>query len=1393
MLDLIIFSAVLAAIILTILTTRKNEIHRLLKPWISKLLVKKWMDSQQQKFGKKAARHPKTFTETGLLCDKQTLLTERPIALVNTMISDELLIYGTDESENGICVQMIRNVNNTTNANVLLTLQQNVYHASFEGDTPNAYEFSLGNLKLELVEPLRAWRVWYNGLMKHRSNSSSDSQEKLVHVVLNFLWKPLSNPFDNRKDGNADLLAKQLFGKNSLVGKDITNLSEIVPEGYAQFGTLHGYTIIHEVKTEMYLYGFRTREMNSFEDLRKLCNADEFSASLKTNEIDGVDIKAKRFEFFSICDNGVGVRLTAFNGEWTAGWILWPSYKITEIKNINIPAAEFFKDLASSLQKPMNLQDRNGELISIQINPTSIKTSSDYKSTEVTFLRNKINGTPANAVLIFKSPILQTHGTNVYNLSESHCSMNVQHKYQPSFKKVDGSINYPRSKNENCYFVQFCEPLCLNLPLVGGKGVLLAKLETCGHTQKFKTARGFCVSTTLFNELLDVERFCSIFKSVSCNSNSDEQGLEVVCIEIMEIIKSGDAARKISPLIDSYIESMLEKEKMYNITFAVRSSGVLEDGTELSCAGQNQSFLGVSKELVPLKVVECWASLFTFQSVRYRLNHGQPVVSEMGVVIQEMVDAAAAGVIFTADPLTGNPFQMLITANYGLGESIVSGSCDPDTITLTRHQNLATRQNEENVNIPNQLSSPLTRPWWNAVTVEKRVLGEKRTKTVFRQKENKDEGSIMKITTNDEESANFCVSEETAVRLGTVAAEIEMYMGQHKPVDIEWAVDQLGQIVILQCRKVTGLDAWTDFEIQHELDSPIRNKMDRFTTANSGEVLPKAIHTLSEIIARILDHNVSSQVCKKKGRGFAPVSLYFANSCMLSHQRLILNMFHLLYSTVDKQISTPLLCVEQSVLGRLVIDEETLQIAIDRYGVTTAASGLMEFASQIKIFMTYKSIVENTSNTYNKFTLDYSNVPKMAKDVYDKISEDLIHIYHAANTHLTCTNVSTSSQLFLFLFLSEGKKPTEWDNSIYEDVSKLLSAVNNVESAQLPENMNQLVDEILRNGENFELFLQSSIDKALEWIQGNEKVSKALDIFFEKHGHRGFAEMDLGESSWQMNPASFIPTLRNIIKNKMTRNEQEKIQPTVKTVFKNDVELLDSLVMKPNSITRRLVKWILPLCRNGIICREKSKSLLVRTIGQLKLKYSYLAELMVKEMLLPNSSLIVHLTHFEIGQLVNRDVSTSHILQKAMKRQKMYPLLETVKLPELSVGMPVPEEIDTWVPIDDKENVQATPVSLGVARGIAKVCLNVEEAAEIIQPGDILITHATDIAWSPFFPLLGGVVTELGGLISHGAVVAREYGLPCVVGAVNATKIFKTGDEVILDASKGILAKICDK
>ncbi|GFY37326.1 putative phosphoenolpyruvate synthase [Trichonephila inaurata madagascariensis] len=193
-------------------------------------------------------------------------------------------------------------------------------------------------------------------------------------------------------------------------------------------------------------------------------------------------------------------------------------------------------------------------------------------------------------------------------------------------------------------------------------------------------------------------------------------------------------------------------------------------------------------------------------------------------------------------------------------------------------------------------------------------------------------------------------------------------------------------------------------------------------------------------------------------------------------------------------------------------------------------------------------------------------------------------------------------------------------------------------------------------------------------------------------------------------------------------------------------------------ISKCLLRFVLPNCRRAIRAREAGKSLTIKSFHHWRKGYRHLGKLMVSEGRLPNEELIFFLTLDEINDLlITRSPS---IISRANSRMKMYPTLDKYKFPEIMKGLPKP--------VNDED-----------------------ESAETYEfPDEILITYSTDIGWSPYFPIISGVVTELGGLISHGAVVSREYGLPCVVGLQGATKNFRTGDYVLLDGKKGVLQRL---
>ena len=278
-------------------------------------------------------------------------------------------------------------------------------------------------------------------------------------------------------------------------------------------------------------------------------------------------------------------------------------------------------------------------------------------------------------------------------------------------------------------------------------------------------------------------------------------------------------------------------------------------------------------------------------------------------------------------------------------------------------------------------------------------------------------------------------------------------------------------------------------------------------------------------------------------------------------------------------------------------------------------------------------------------------------------------------------------------------------------------------------------------------FAQKSSDDALKMLENDDgKAGRLWSDFLTRHGHRGLMEFELSTEPWGLDPHSLISVIQTMVAN----------PASLASVAKKIGDDQDLLASKP--IQNHVLKFILSRARDAVVCREKTKSLCIRTVHCFRMAYRRLAQLMVLEGKIPDAGLIYFFTNSELEQVVNSR-GAAGLINKAVRRRKLRPEMEAVVLPEMSLGLPKAEKASTDAQWDDSAlgvQLKGAPVFAGTVRATVRVALNLEEAKQI-QCGEVLIASSTDIGWSPYFPLLSGVVTELGGLISHGAVVAREY------------------------------------
>jgi pyruvate,water dikinase len=219
-----------------------------------------------------------------------------------------------------------------------------------------------------------------------------------------------------------------------------------------------------------------------------------------------------------------------------------------------------------------------------------------------------------------------------------------------------------------------------------------------------------------------------------------------------------------------------------------------------------------------------------------------------------------------------------------------------------------------------------------------------------------------------------------------------------------------------------------------------------------------------------------------------------------------------------------------------------------------------------------------------------------------------------------------------------------------------------------------------------------------------------------------------------------------------------------------------------NPLSKLIVSQMLPKARKAVARREQTKGWSIGVQHQFKLAYRHLAELMVKEAMLDDADQIFFLQHAEIGDML-RSGQFDFWKKIASDRRNNYKHLQQLSFPDVSFGIPVPFEENK---VQHDGELSGVPVSQGIAIGPVHIVQTMDEAKKL-KKGEIMVARFTDIGWTPFYGIISGLITEIGSPLSHGAVVAREYGLPAVVSMKGALQKLRTGQLIKLDATKGMV------
>jgi rifampicin phosphotransferase len=571
-------------------------------------------------------------------------------------------------------------------------------------------------------------------------------------------------------------------------------------------------------------------------------------------------------------------------------------------------------------------------------------------------------------------------------------------------------------------------------------------------------------------------------------------------------------------------------------------------------------------------------------------------------------------------------------------------------------------------------------------------------------------------------------------------------------LDMEWAVKD-GKLYWLQARPLTVTETIDAFE----LDAKNIGPMSILTTCNVGEMLPGAVTPLSlSTSVSSIDYGMRKMIVKSGAlKSFDDIP---EGSCIANFgNHLFINMSPL-YSIGDSVVGATREGVELSLCGRIIEGLERPPVP-----VKSKLSKINNARKYFGILMGVKGACRKIQNLAYSLNIPYCD---NEKDQVREISDKLESMNEAFWLHYIASAFSGSMSSAIFLVLLE--KGYSLDDA-RSRVAALLEEIEGIESVDILRSLREAAGAILKEKPAAARY---DTEELAEYIRNCEgKPREALDAFLTRHGHRAIREAEMMSRSWHTDEYSLSNYLRSIFA------AGGSVTPEPKTAS-------DTLVTEVGKgLIRHILGYIVKQARKGVVYREFTKSMSIKVLDKFKTAYRHLAYLMKRSGILPEADLIFFLKHEEIKRLIDGEAG---LVKKAVARRRIFEEQKQFRFPEVCAGVPHPVKRENTMPSGSKI-LSGSSISRGRATGTARVVKSVEEANKL-QKGEIMVASFTDIGWSPYYCMLGALVTEVGSALSHGAVVAREYSLPLVANIPYATELIKTGDIISVDGYTGEVA-----
>lgn len=849
------------------------------------------------------------------------------------------------------------------------------------------------------------------------------------------------------------------------------------------------------------------------------------------------------------------------------------------------------------------------------------------------------------------------------------------------------------------------------LSLAGGKGTNLGELCRIEH---LKVPYGFCVTTEAYKETIGNNyEVNSLLDKLSDLRADDRKRIAVLSAKIRRTIEEISIPESLRDEIGLHLNHFSEDEP-----YAVRSSATAEDLPTVSFAGQQDTYLNIiGKDAILKHVSKCWASLFTDRAIIYRIQNGFDHSKVwLSVVVQKMILPDAAGIMFTADPVTSNRKILSIDAGFGLGEALVSGVVNADNYKVQA----------------------------GSIT-DKKVPAKKLAIYAV------NKGGTEEQDIGEENRNRKVLTDKQILQLETIGRKIEAHFGC--PQDIEWCLAN-NTFYIVQSRPITTL-------------YPIPEVSDKeshvYLSVGHQQMMTDAMKPLGISFWQMI---AVRPMYVAGGRLFVDVAQQLAPAA--SRAVLIEGM-----GQHDPLIKDALITlVERGDFIKLLPEENDGQNPKPTPPLVA------------------HSAIENDPLIVNELIKnDEASVAELKQNIATKSSMEVLDLIAEDISQLKTFLFDPRSMSVIMAVINDSKwlndKMSEWlgEKNAADTLSQ--SVPNNITSEMGMALLN--VADVIRNYPEVISYLQHTksvnfLDE-LAKFNGGREARAAIQNYLDKYGMRCAGEIDITNTRWSEKPATLIPLIINNIKNLEPGEGGRKFEQGRLKALQKEEELLQRLRQRPDGeIKAEETREKISRLRNFAGYREYPK------YGKISRFFVYRQVLMKEAAALLQANVIRKIEdiyYLDFEEL--REAVRTHALDYAVidKRKEEFKLFEKLNPPRV---MTSDGEIITGK--YKRENLPACAiiglaVSSGIIEGRARVILRMEDAD--IAEDDILVTTFTDPSWTPLFISIKGLITEVGGLMTHGAVIAREYGLPAIVGVENATKLIKDGQRIRLNGTEGYI------